>query len=57
LIPVEFWYGNEDKFFLQKWVWDSETRPAPLPSLRSTSNIAFSALSLSTQPKAPTSEI
>ena len=35
LIPVGFRYGDGDEFFLQGWVWDSETRarPVPLPSL------------------------
>jgi len=37
LIPVEFGYGDGDEdgdeFFLRKWVWNSETRPRPLPSL------------------------
>jgi len=35
LIPVGFGDGDGDEFFLQGWVWDSETRPrpSPLPSL------------------------
>jgi len=35
LISVGFGYEDGDDFFLQGWVWDSETcaRPTPLPSL------------------------
>jgi len=32
LIPIGFGYGDEDAFFLWELVWDSQTRPRPVPS-------------------------
>jgi len=33
-LPVRFGYGNEDEFFLWRWIWDSKTRLVIIPNCK-----------------------